>query len=235
MKQKESCFLPVILSAALVLMILPVIVSAEPHDPPGAVYTPNNAPEPDGEEVPVYNNLNFHSAEHGPSPRNAPFLRRAWETFDDDDLVPEPPPTGFVLEAALGLEFPSSVVGVIAPPIIRGDTIYYVDALGTVFARAARSGLVTDPSRHWTTTLVDPDFDNDDTPVLPELIYTSPVVSKTHVWVVGSAYGQLHRLDRDGGNEFDFNPSTPRGRSLSARRGAALLVGIRGRGHRRDR
>jgi outer membrane protein assembly factor BamB len=136
-------------------------------------------------------------------------LRRVWETFDDDDLVPEPPPTGFVLESALGLEFPSSVVGVIAAPIIREDTIYYVDTLGTVFARDARSGLASDPARHWTTTLVDPDFDNNDPPVLPELIYTSPVVSKNHVWVVGSVYGQLHRLDRDSGSEFDFNPSTP--------------------------
>ena len=55
---------------------------------------------------------------------------------------------------------------------------------------------------------MDPDFDNNDTPVLPELIYTTSVVSKAHVWVVGSVYGQLHRLDRDSGSEFDFNPST---------------------------
>jgi outer membrane protein assembly factor BamB len=209
MKQKGSCFLPVVLSAALVLLIVPMIVSAEHHNSPGTVYTRNNAPEPDGNETPDYKNLNFNSTKPGLSPRNAPFLRRAWETFDDDKFVSEPAPTGFVLESVLGLEFPSPVVGVIGSPIIRDDIIYYVDELGTVFARDARSGLETDATRHWTTTLVDPDFENNNPPVLPELIYTTPIVSKTHVWVVGSVYGQLHRLDRDSGSEFDFNPSTP--------------------------
>jgi hypothetical protein len=57
--------------------------------------------------------------------------------------------------------------------------------------------------RAWQT------FDDDDTPVLPELIYTTPVVSNTHARLIGSVYGQLHRLDRDSGSEFDFNPSTP--------------------------
>ena len=209
MKRKVRYFLPVQLFTALVLIILPVSVSAGSYDPPGVVDTLNEAPEPDGNNVPAYNNSDFNSVKDGLSLQNAPFLRRAWETFDDNDLVPEPPPTGFVLESALGLEFPSSVVGVISPPIIRDDTIYYVDDLGTVFARDARSGLATDPTRHWTTTLVDPDFDNSDPPVLPELVYTSPVVSEKYVWVVGSAYGQLHRLDRNSGSEFDFNPSTP--------------------------
>jgi hypothetical protein len=209
MKQKGSCFQPVVLYAALVLLILPMMVSAQRHNSPGTVYTINDASEPEANEVSVYKNLNSRSTEHELRPRNASFLRRAWETFDDNDLVPEPPPTGFVLESALGLEFPSSVVGIIASPIIRDETIYYVDVLGTVFARDARSGLATDPTKHWTSTLVDPDFDNNAPPVLPELIYTTPVVSKTHVWVVGSVYGQLHRLDRDSGSEFDFKPSTP--------------------------
>ena len=156
-----------------------------------------------------FDHSNANPVAREPSAGNAAFLRRAWETFDDDALVPEPPPTGFVLESVLGLEFPSSVVGVIASPVIRDGTIYYVDALGTVFARDARSGLVSDPVRHWTTTLVDPDFDNSSPPILPELIYTAPVVTDTHVWLVGSAYGQLHRLDRDSGSEFDFDPGTP--------------------------
>lgn len=155
-----------------------------------------------------FNNSNFNADEHILRPRNVQFLRRAWETFNDETLVTEEPPSGFILESVLGLEFPSAVVGVIASPIIRDGTIYYVDALGTVFARDARTGRITDPSKHWTTTLVDPDFDNTTSPVLPELIYTAPIVTDNHIWVLGSAYGQLHLLDH-GGNELDFNPSTP--------------------------
>jgi outer membrane protein assembly factor BamB len=155
-----------------------------------------------------FNNSNYNPDEYILRPRNAPFLRRAWETFNDDSLVSEAPPTGFVLESALGLVFPSAVVGVVASPIIRDGTIYYVDALGTVFARDARTGRITDPSKHWTTTLVDPDFENTTPPVLPELVYTSPIVTDSHVWVLGSAYGQLHILDLSG-NELDFDPSTP--------------------------
>lgn len=155
-----------------------------------------------------YNNSNFNDDETILSPENVQFIRRAWETFNDDSLVDEEPPTGFVLESVLGLEFPSAVVGVVASPIVQDGTIYYVDALGTVFARDAKTGQITDPSKHWTTTLVDPDFYNTDEPVLPELIYTAPIVTDSHVWVLGSSYGQLHLLDREGGAEFDFDPAT---------------------------
>ena len=154
-------------------------------------------------------NTNFNAEERILRPRNARFLRRAWETFNDDTLVGGSPPTGFVLESVLGLKFPSAVVGVIASPIIRDGTIYYVDALGTVFARDARSGEISNPSAHWTTTLVDPDYDNSAVPVLPELVYTTPIVTDNHVWVLGSAYGRLHLLDRSTGQELDFDPDTP--------------------------
>ena len=165
------------------------------------------------DEWPLYSydffNSNNNPAEYRLSQHTAPFLRRAWETFNDDQFVPEPPPTGFVLESVLGLEFPASVVGVVASPILKGGVLYYVDALGTVFARDPISGGITDPLRHWTTTLVDPDFDNTPTPVLPELIYTAPVVTDTHVWVVGSVYGRLHAVERLGGSEVDFARDTP--------------------------
>jgi len=156
-----------------------------------------------------FNNSNFNPEERVLKPRNAKFLRRAWETFNDDTLIGGNPPTGFVLESVLGLEFPKSVVGVVASPIIKDSTIYYVDALGTVFARNVRSGDITNTSKHWTTTLVDPDFDNAVVPILPELIYTAPIVTEKYVWVLGSVYGQLHLLDRNTGKEFDFNPATP--------------------------
>ena len=107
-----------------------------------------------------YNNSNYNSAEEIIGPENVTYLRRAWETFNDDSLVPDPAPSGFILESALGLQFPNAVVGVVASPIIRDDTIYYVDALGTVFARDARSGRNLDLKKHWTTSLVDPDFEN---------------------------------------------------------------------------
>lgn len=154
-----------------------------------------------------YNNSNYNSAEQILRPGNARFMRRAWETFNDDTRVSEDPPTGFVLESVLGLEFPAAVAGIVASPIIRDGTIYYVDVLGTVFARDAKTGTITDPAKHWTTTLVDPDFDNAATPILPELIYTAPIVTDTHLWVLGSVYGQLHLLDR-AGNEIDFRPGT---------------------------
>jgi len=156
-----------------------------------------------------FNNSNFNSAERILNRNNARFLRRSWETFNDDTNVSELPPTGFILESILGLSFPNAVVGVIASPIIQDRTIYYVDALGTVFARDAKSGTVINSRAHWTTSLVDPDFNNADTPVLPELIYTAPIVTDKYVWVLGSAYGQLHLIERDGGNEVDFDPATP--------------------------
>jgi hypothetical protein len=133
-----------------------------------AAHVPISAPvEPVGPQSvdwPLYSfdlgNSNFNPYERLINRRSAPHLRRAWSTFNDDTQVPGPPPTGFLLESVLGLVFPAPVVGVIASPIIRDGTIYYVDALGTVFARDAATGDVTDPSRHWTTTLVDPDFDD---------------------------------------------------------------------------
>lgn len=156
-----------------------------------------------------YNNSNYNSSENIISSTNAKYLRRAWTSFNDDSAINEPPPSGFILESVLGLHFPNAVVGVVASPIIRDGTLYYVDALGTVFARDARSGQVDDTSKHWTTSLVDPDYENSPTPILPELVYTSPIVTDAYIWVLGSAYGQLHLLDRQTGVEVDFNPATP--------------------------
>lgn len=156
-----------------------------------------------------FSNTNFNADEYQLNAANAQFMRRAWETFNDDTLVPGPAPSGFVLEAALGLSFPSSVAGVIASPIVRDGTIYYVDALGTMFARDASTGMITDADMHWTTTLVDPDYAGGNPPVAPELYYTSPIVTDTHVWVIGAVYGKLHLVERSGGAEVDFDPSTP--------------------------
>lgn len=155
-----------------------------------------------------FNNSNYDPDAHGINAYNARYLRRKWEVFNDNTMVPEPPPTGFVLEGALGLSFPSPVVGVIAGPIVRDGTIYYVDALGTLFARDAATGQVTDPDRHWTTTLVDPDFDAGSPPVAPELFYVAPIVTDDYVWLIGSFYGRVHLVDRIGGAEVDFDPST---------------------------
>ena len=110
MREKECRFLTIVLSAALVLIILPVIVSAENNDPSATVYAMNNGAKPDSNEAAIYDNSKSDGPKHGLNPQNAPFLRRAWETFDDNELVPEPPPTGFVLESALGLGFPSSSI-----------------------------------------------------------------------------------------------------------------------------
>lgn len=97
-----------------------------------------------------YANTNFNPAESEISRQTASSLRPAWQTFNDSQWRPTPPPTGFVLESVLGLRFPSSVVGVVAPPIIRDGTIYYIDTLGTLFARDAKTGKITDSQRHWT-------------------------------------------------------------------------------------
>ncbi len=156
-----------------------------------------------------FNNSNFNPDESEITARDARFLRRAWETFNDDTLVSEPTPTGFILEGALGLEFPGPVAGVVASPIVRDGTLYYVDALGTVFAREAASGSIVDPDTHWTTTLVDPDFASGDPPASPELFYTAPIVTEDHVWIIGSVYGRIHLVERIGGAEVDFDPSTP--------------------------
>jgi len=154
-------------------------------------------------------NTNHSSVERKLTKTTVKHLTRAWETFNDDSLSQELPPTGFVLEDVLGLRYPSAVVGVTASPLISDGIIYYVDQLGTVFARDAKTGEISDVNRHWTTTLVDPDFDSGAPAVLPELIYTSPVLTDTHVWIVGSVYGRLHALDRQTGIEMDFNLATP--------------------------
>ncbi len=164
-----------------------------------------------GDEWPLYShdpeNSNF-SRSSPITAMNARFLRRAWSTFNDDTMVAEPAPTGFALEAALGLAFPSPVVGVVASPIVRDGTIYYVDALGTLFARDPDTGAITDAMWHWTTTLVDPDYANGNPPIAPELFYTSPIVTDDYVWIIGSVYGRLHVVERNGGAEVDFDTST---------------------------
>ncbi len=155
-----------------------------------------------------HNNSNFNPDESEITRHNARFLRRAWETFNDDTLVTESTPTGFALEAALGLVYPAPVVGVVASPIVRDGTIYYVDELGTLFARDAASGMILDTDAHWTTTLVDPDFAAGAPPVSPELFYTSPIVTDDYIWIIGSVFGQVHLVERDGGAEVDFDPGT---------------------------
>ena len=155
------------------------------------------------------NNSNFNPDASEFTVRDARYLRRAWETFNDDTLVTEPTPTGFILEGALGLVFPSPVVGVVASPIVNDGTIYYVDALGTMFARDADSGQIVDVAKHWTTTLVDPDYELGNPPASPELFYTAPIVTDDYVWVIGSVYGRVHLVQRSGGAEVDFDPSTP--------------------------
>ncbi len=156
-----------------------------------------------------HNNSNYSSDERAITAGTASYLRRRWETFNDDTYVNEPPPSGFALEKALGLTYPDSVVGVVASPIVRDGTIYYVDELGTVFARDAQSGQILNGEDHWTTTLLDPDYDNGEPPLAPELCYVAPIVTDDSVWVVGSFYGRLHRLNRQGGAEYDFDPNTP--------------------------
>ncbi|HPF38516.1 MAG TPA: hypothetical protein P5081_14515 [Phycisphaerae bacterium] len=128
-----------------------------------------------------YNNSNYSDDTTSLNAGNARYLRRAWEVFNDDTYVATGPPTGFALEAALGLEFPAAVVGVVAGPIVRDSTIYYVDELGTLFARDATGGGITNNSAHWTTTLVDPDFDSGSPPAAPELFYTAPIVTDDYV------------------------------------------------------
>jgi len=158
-----------------------------------------------------HSNSNFNPTEYEISRQTAPFLQRAWETFNDSKWRPGPPPTGFVLESVLGLKFPSSVVGVVSLPIIRDDTIYYIDALGTMFARDAKTGNITDTGRHWTTTLVDPDYAAANPPTnpafSPDLYYSAPVVEESVIWIHSSFNGRLHAIERTGGAEIDFNPA----------------------------
>jgi outer membrane protein assembly factor BamB len=166
-----------------------------------------------GGDWPLYSydeaNTNANLDEWKITPYNAPYLRRAWVTFNDDGWRPGGPPTGFLLEAALGLRFPASVVGVVAPPLVYDGTLYYVDALGTFFARDARTGRITDPSRHWTTTLVDPDYAAQEQPISPDLYYSAPVVNDGLIWIHSSFNGRIHALRRRGGAELDFDAATP--------------------------
>ncbi len=154
-------------------------------------------------------NTNANTHEHTISNRNVSRLQRAWETFNDSALVPTPPPSGFVLEDVLGWHFPASVVGVVSPPIVIDGTIYYIDELGTLFARDARTGTVVDHDQHWTTTLVDPDYDAGAPPVAPDVFFSAMVVDGDHIWIHSSFYGRLHAVRRAGGAEVDFDPATP--------------------------
>ncbi|PRC93420.1 PQQ-binding-like beta-propeller repeat protein [Solimicrobium silvestre] len=156
-----------------------------------------------------YSNTNSNPDEVLISRQTAPKLQRAWSTFNDSQWRPTPPPTGFVLEGALGLKFPASVVGVIAPPLIRNGTIYYIDVLGTMFARDAKTGTITDPARHWTTTLVDPDYLLQAQPIGPEMYYAAPVISDGIIWIHSSLNGRIHAIRQIGGAELDFDPTTP--------------------------
>lgn len=156
-----------------------------------------------------YANTNYNPSETKITPKNVRRLIRAWQTFDDDEFVTEAPPSGFVLESVLGLTFPHAVAGVTSPPVIRDGTIYYVDQLGTMFARDAKTGLIKDPNKHWTRTLVDPDYDSAGTKLAPDLYYTAVSLTATHVWVQSSFYGKLHAVTRSGGHEVDFDASTP--------------------------
>ena len=123
--------------AVLMVLFSPAgLVAADPAPETGPLLSPEfhssdddddqDDDESGGGEWPLYshdfNNSNFNPDESVLSPRNARFMRRAWETFNDSSEVEEEPPTGFVLESVLGLEFPSAVVGVVASPIIRGAT-----------------------------------------------------------------------------------------------------------------
>lgn len=156
-----------------------------------------------------YSNTNANTREHQISNRNASRLLRAWETFNDDALVPTPPPSGFILESVLGLHYPNSVVGVVSPPIVVDDTIYYIDELGTMFARDARTGGITNPHEHWTTTLVDPDYDAGNPAIAPDLFYSAMADDGDILWVHSSFYGRLHAVQKRGGAEIDFDPATP--------------------------
>ena len=181
-----------------------------------------------------YSNTNANPDERDIKRSSAPFLRRAWETFNDSQWRPGSPPTGFILEAALGLVFPSTVVGVISPPLVIDDTIYYVDAIGTVFARDAKTGGITDPARHWSTTLVDNDFDATPTPLTPDLYYSAPAATDTHLWFHSSFNGRVHAIRRDNGQEVDFDNITPgiqpfplvADQTLASSLGEAVIVGL---------
>ena len=151
-------------------------------------------------------NSNYNSAETAISPITVKHLNRAWQTFNDDALSSRIRPSGFVLEEPFELFFDAGVAGVVASPLTRDGTIYYVDILGTVFARDARTGGITDPNRHWTTTLSGPDYPADlSMSALPEMNFTAPVLTDSHIWVAGAVNGQLHAVALESGEEVDFD------------------------------
>jgi outer membrane protein assembly factor BamB len=156
-----------------------------------------------------YSNSNYNPFERAISKQTAPLLHRTWQTFNDSQWRAGAPPTGFALEAAIGLRFRSTVVGVVSPPLIIDGTIYYIDELGTIFARDSKTGTLTDPQKHWTTTLVDPDYAATAKPVSPELYYTAPAATQSHLWIRSSVNGRVHAVRRMGGQEEDFDPNTP--------------------------
>ena len=154
-----------------------------------------------------YANSNNNPDETKISATTAPRLQRAWQTFNDSKWRPGSPPSGFVLESAVGLKFPATVVGVVSPPLVVEGTIYYIDELGTMFARDAMTGTITDPAKHWTTTLVDPDYAANPSPYTPELYYTAPVATADMIWIRSSVNGRVHAVNRIGGKEVDFDPT----------------------------
>jgi outer membrane protein assembly factor BamB len=172
-----------------------------------------NAQAKGNDDWPLYSydeaNTNYNPKESRISKNNVWRLERAWTTFNDDRWRATPPPTGFVLEAALGLKFPNSVVGVVSPPLIQDGTIYYIDTLGTMFARDAKTGAITKPTKHWTTTLVDPDYASQTNPIAPDLYYSAPVISGGLIWIHSSFNGRIHALRLNNGLEVDFDAATP--------------------------
>lgn len=180
--------------AIMVIGMMPVVASSGNNDWPKYSFD--------------FSNSNANSYEKEIKRKSAPFLRRAWETFNDSAARPGQPPTGFFLEFALGLSFPDTVVGVVSPPLIVDGTIYYVDTIGTVFARDAKTGDITDPARHWSTTLVDNDFSATSNPFSPDLYYSAPTATDTHIWFHSSFNGRVHAVHRNGGQEVDFDPGT---------------------------
>ena len=124
--------------------------------------------------------------------------------------------------------------GVSLFPLVIDGTIYYVDQLGTMFARDAKTGRITDPQKHWTATLVIPIIWRPRNRSLPDLYYTAPAATQTHIWIRSSVNGRVHAVRRIGGQEEDFDPNTPRhstrttsaGPPLSSNLGEPVIVHV---------
>ena len=218
---------PITFIASTIVLLISISTSAQHHRKDWPLHSHD------------YSNTNHNSSEREINKHTVRYLRRTWQTFNDSELRPGSPPTGFILEFALGLVFPKSVVGVIAPPIVIKDTIYYVDVLGTVFARDASTGGITNPSKHWTTTLVDNDFTASDLPLSPDLYYSAPAATKTHLWFHSSFNGRLHAVALDGGAEIDFDPILAgiqpfplvEDQTLASSLGESVIVGLNKHGN----